>query len=129
MACKTICSVCPRFVISQAVTYANGVLTVNIPAGSYENGEKYCLVIAQAIPDATIINAPVVITIGTGTATYPLTKCNCAQVTAAMIRTRTKYSTRVVTTATGGAFRLMGDPCCAPNNALSAINGTAPVQA
>lgn len=58
MACKPICSVCPRFVISQAVTYANGVLTVNIPAGSYENGEKYCLVIAQAIPDATIINAP-----------------------------------------------------------------------
>lgn len=129
MACKTICSVCPRFVISQAVTYANGVLTVNIPAGSYENGEKYCLVIAQAIPDATIINAPVVITIGTGTTTYPLTKRNCAQVTAAMIRTRTKYGTRVVTTSTGGAFRLMGDPCCAPNNALSAINGTAPVQA
>ena len=129
MACKPICSVCPRFVISLAVTYANGVLTVNIPAGSYENGEKYCLVIAQAIPDATIINAPVVITIGTGTATYPLTKRNCAQVTAAMIRTRTKYSTRVVTTSTGGTFRLIGDPCCAPNNALSAINGTAPVQA
>ena len=84
------------------------------PAGSYENGEKYCLVIAQAIPDATIINAPVVITIGTGTATYPLTKRNCAQVTAAMIRTRTRYSTRVVTTSTGGAFRLMGAPCCAP---------------
>ena len=129
MACKPICSVCPRFVISQAVTYADGVLTVNIPAGSYENGEKYCLVIAQAIPDAAIINAPVVITIGTGTVTYPLTKRNCAQVTAAMIRTRTRYSARVVTTATGGAFRLMGDPCCAPNNALSAINGTAPVQA
>ena len=38
--------------------------------------------IAQAIPDAATINAPVVITIGTGTVQYPLTRRNCAQVTA-----------------------------------------------
>ena len=85
-----------------------------------------CLVIAQAIPDATTINAPVVITIGTGTEEYPLTKRNCAQATACSIRTRTRYSTIVSTNATGGAFRLLGTPCCAPNNALTAIDGTAP---
>ena len=54
-------------VLSQAVTFADGTLTINLPAGSYANGEKYCIVIAQAIPEATTITAPVVITIGTGT--------------------------------------------------------------
>ena len=126
MSHAPICRLCDRLVISQAVTFADGTLTINIPAGSYANGGKYCLVIAQAIPDATTINAPVVITIGTGTEEYPLTKRNCAQATACSIRTRTRYSTIVSTNATGGAFRLLGTPCCAPNNALSAIDGTAP---
>ena len=82
MACRNVCKLCPRLVISQNVTFASGVLTVNLPAGSYNRGEKYCIVIAQAIPDAATINAPVVITIGTGTVQYPLTRRNCAQVTA-----------------------------------------------
>ncbi|MDE6833919.1 MAG: hypothetical protein K2J39_06730 [Ruminococcus sp.] len=33
-----------------------------------KSGCKYCIVIAQKIPTTTTINAPVVITIGTGTA-------------------------------------------------------------
>lgn len=126
MACKPVCRLCDRLVISQGVTFAGGVLTINLPAGSYQNGEKYCIVVAQAIPDTTTINAPVVITIGTGTVQYPLTKCNCAQVTACGIRTRTRYSTVVSTNATGGSFRLLGKPFCAPSNALAAIDGTAP---
>ena len=126
MACKTVCRLCDRLVISQAVTFAGGTLTINLPAGSYQNGQKYCIVVAQSIPDTATINAPVVVTIGTGTAQSPLTKCNCAQVTACGIRTRTKYSAVVVTTATGGTFRLLGRPACAPNNALAAINGAAP---
>ena len=129
MACKNVCTLCPRLVISQAVTFADGVLAINLPAGSYRNGEKYCIVVAQTIPAATTINAPVVVTIGTGTAQYPLTKCNCAQVTACGIRTRTRYATTVFTNATGGAFRLLGSPCCAPNNALTSIDGTAPATA
>lgn len=126
MACKTVCRLCDRLVISQAVTFAGGTLTINLPAGSYQNGQKYCIVVAQSIPDTATINAPVVVTIGTGTDQYPLTKCNCAQVTACGIRTRTKYSAVVVTSATGGTFRLLGRPACAPNNALESINGTAP---
>ncbi len=126
MACKPVCRLCDRLIISQGVTFAGGVLTINLPAGSYQNGEKYCIVVAQAIPDTTTINAPVVITIGTGTVQYPLTKCNCAQVTACGIRTRTRYSTVVSTSATGGSFRMLGKPCCAPSNALPAIDGTAP---
>lgn len=126
MACKPVCKLCKRFVISQAVTFADGTLTINLPAGDYTNGEKYCIVVAQTIPTTTTISAPVVITIGTGTVQYPLTKCNCTQVTACGIRTRTRYSTVVSTTATGGTFKMLGQPACAPNNALASINGTAP---
>lgn len=126
MACKPVCKLCKRFVISQAVTFADGTLTINLPAGDYTNGEKYCIVVAQTIPTTTTISAPVVITIGTGTVQYPLTKCNCAQVTACGIRTRTRYSTVVSTTATGGTFKMLGQPACAPNNTLASINGTAP---
>lgn len=129
MSCKNVCALCPRLVISQAVTFAGGVLAINLPAGDYRNGEKYCIVVAQTIPATTTINAPVVVTIGTGTAQYPLTKRNCAQVTACGIRTRTRYATAVFTNATGGAFRLLGSPCCAPNNALTSIDGTAPATA
>lgn len=117
---------CPRLIISQAVTFAAGTLTVNLPAGSYANGERYCIVVAQAIPAATTITAPVEITIGDGTETYPLTDHCCAPVLAASLRTRTRYATIVSTNATGGTFKLMDKACCAPVNRLTAIDGTAP---
>lgn len=126
MACKPVCKLCDRLVISQAVTFASGVLTINLPAGSYENNEKYCIVVAQVIPDTTTINAPVVITIGTGTVAYPLVKANCSQVTACGIRTRTRYSVCVSTNATGGTFKMLGRPCCSPDNSLASIDGTGP---
>ena len=128
MAYKNICRLCDRFIISEAVTFADGTLTINIPAGSYANGCKYCIVIAQTIPAATTITAPVVITIGDGTEEYPLTNQCCAQVTACALRTRTRYSVVVATDATGGTFKLLGKPCCSPNNALAALDGTAPVE-
>lgn len=124
MACKNVCRLCDKLIISTAVTFAAGTLTINIPEGNYSNDEKYCIVIAQAIPDTTTINADVVITIGAGTTEFPLVSQCCRPVTACAVRTRTKYSTRVVTTATGGSFKLLGEPCCAPNNDLLAINGT-----
>ena len=127
MSCKTVCRLCDRLVLSQAVTFADGTLAINLPAGSYANGEKYCFVIAQAIPEATTITAPVVITIGTGTEEYPLTNRCCAQVTACALRTRTRYSTVVSTSATGGTFKMLGKGACAPVNNLTAIDGTAPV--
>ena len=129
MACKNVCRLCDRLVISQAVMFADGTLTINIPAGSYADGCKYCIVVAQAIPEETTITAPVVITIGDGTVEYPLTGCDCAQVVACAIRTRTRYAVRVATTATGGVFKMLGRGCCAPDNALTAIDGTAPAAA
>lgn len=126
MACKPVCSLCPNLVLSNAVSYNGTNLVINIPAGSYDNNCKYCIVVAQTIPATTTINAPVVITIGDGSELYPLTTCNCRQVTACGIRTRTRYSTVVVTNATGGTFRMLGQPCCSPNNQLASIDGTAP---
>ena len=123
------CRLCDRLIISQAVTFTAPNLIINLPAGSYQNCERYCVVVAQAIPDATTINAPVFITIGDGTELYPLNQCNGVQATASGIRTRTRYATKVTTTATGGAFRLLGKICCYPADSLTSIDGTAPAAA
>lgn len=126
MACKPVCQLCPDLIISTAVNYDGTNVIVGLPAGSYDNGCKYCIVIAQAIPASATINAPVVFSIGTGTERYPLTTSCCRPVTACGIRTRTKYRTTVVTNTTGGTFRMIGKPCCMPNNDLQSIDGTAP---
>ena len=125
MACKNVCRLCDKIRISTAVDFTDGNLVITLPQGSYNDGEKYCIVVAQSIPSATTINAPVVIQIGTGTQQYPLQRCDCSQATACNIRTRTRYATRVVTNPTSGSFRLLGRTCCAPNNDLLSINGTA----
>lgn len=125
MACKPVCKLCDKLVLSQAVTFTGGDLVIDLPAGSYNNGCKYCIVVAQAIPAATTINAPVVITIGAGTEQYPLTDRCCAQVTACGIRTRTRYATVVFTNATGGTFKLLGNTCPCPSYRLESIDGTA----
>ena len=126
MACKPVCKLCDRLVNSQAVTFAGGNLVINLPAGSYRNGAKYCIVVAQAIPDTATINAPVDVTIGTGTEQYPLTNRCCAQLTACAIRTRTRYAAVVSTSGTSGTFKLLGNACPCPTNNLPSINGTAP---
>lgn len=126
MSCKPTCKFCDKLVLSQAVTFTGGNLVINLPAGNYGDRCKYCIVVAQAIPVSTTINAPVVITIGTGTQQYPLTNRCCAQVTSCGIRTRTRYSTMVFTSGTSGTFRLLGNTCPCPTNNLRSINGTAP---
>lgn len=123
MACKNVCRLCNNFIISDSVKFTDGSLIIDLPAGSYANDRKVCIVVAQKIPDATTINAPVYITIGGGPVQYPLVKRNCRQVVACGIRTRTKYATIVETTNDSGLFRMLGMPCCSPDNRLAAING------
>ena len=123
------CKLCDRLVLSQAVTFTGGNLVINLPAGSYNNGCKYCIVVAQTIPAATTITAPVFISIGDGTELYPLTNRCCAQIVACGIRTRTRYAACVSTSATGGTFKLLGRACCSPDNSLASIDGTAPAAA
>lgn len=124
MACKNVCKLCKRLILSSNVYYVGGVgLVINLPAGTYINGEKYCIVVTQAIPADTPYNAPVVIRIGATTTNYPLARCDCSQATVCNIRTRTKYSTRLVTSGTGATFRLLGKTCCAPDDSLAVISG------
>lgn len=127
MACKNTCKLCDRLIISQSITFTGGNLVINLPAGSYNNNCKYCIILAQTIPTTTTIGAPVVFTIGTGTQLYPLVNRCCRPVTACGVRTRTKYAVCVETTATGATFKMLGNPACQPNNNLRAVNGTAPV--
>lgn len=127
MACKNVCKLCDKLIISTAVTFTAGTgLIITIPEGAYNDNCKYCIVVAQSIPATTTISAPVFIQIGTGTQLYPVNKCDCIQLTACGIRTRTKYSMCVETTPTSGTFKLLGKPCCQHNNNLRSINGTAP---
>lgn len=126
MPCRNVCKLCNRLAISTSVEFTDDNLVITLPANSYANGEKVCIVVAQSIPDETTIAAPVVIQIGTGTEQYPLTTRNCAQVTACGIRTRTRYATRVNTSATGAVFRMLGNPSCSPDYSLQSIDGTAP---
>nr|DAI79268.1 MAG TPA: hypothetical protein [Caudoviricetes sp.] len=126
MACNNICKLCSRLVISQSISFTGGNLVVNLPAGSYNNCGKYCIVLAQSIPTTTTISAPVVFTIGDGTEQYALVNKCCKPVTACGVRTRTRYSTVVETTSTTAIFKMLGKPCCQPNNDLQSVNGTAP---
>lgn len=126
MSCKNVCKLCDKIRISQSITFTGGNLVVNLPEGSYNNCEKYCIILAQTIPTTTTIAAPVVFTIGTGTEQYPLVNKCCRPITACGIRTRTRYSVCVGTTASTAVFKMLGNPCCQPNNNLRAVNGTAP---
>lgn len=123
MSCKNVCSLCSKLILSTSVSFTGGNLVITLPAGSYNNGEKYCIVIAQSIPEATTITAPVMIQIGTGTTLYPLENRCCAQLTASGLRTRTKYAMRVHTSVDTATFRLLGDVCCVPTNNLRSVNG------
>ena len=119
MSCPTYKRLCDKLVISDSVTFTGGNLVIDLPSASYNDGQKYCIVVAQTIPATATIVAPVVITIGGDTTTlYPLVDCDCSPVTACAINARTRYSTCVQTTITGGSFKLLGKlPCsrCADN--------------
>ena len=126
MSCKSVCQVCKKLVISQAINFTDNTLIVDLPAGSYQDGCKYCIIFAQTIPQTATIGSNVVFTIGSVTVQYPLVNRCYRPVTACGIRTRTKYSVVVETTASGATFKMLGNPACSPSNNLTAINGTAP---
>ena len=125
--CNKKCNrLCPNLIISTAVTLTTvsgtDTLLINIPEGTYKNGCKYCIVVAQNVPTTVPIGTPVAVSIGGNTTTvYPLTNRCCAQVTACAIRTRTRYPVCVSTSATGGTFKVLSGLSCAPNNALASL--------
>ena len=129
MECVKNCRLCDKFILSQSIVYNSTVnqLIVDLPAGSYGNHQKYCIVLSQNIPAETTINAQVVFTIG-GDATvgYPFLNQNCTPIYASQVRTRRIYPTRVNTSVEDGVFKYIGN-CCLPSNATT-VNTAIPVQ-
>jgi hypothetical protein len=124
--CIKNCRLCRNIVISTAVTVVtiDGVdtLVIYIPAGFYPDCRRVCLVVAQTIPATTTITAPVAISIGGDTTTvYPIVNCDCTQVTACAIRTRTKYGLLINTSATSAVFKSLKPLPCYPQTTLEAI--------
>lgn len=116
------CKLCDRLIISESVTIVNDSVVIDIPARAYNNGCRYCIVVAQDIPAAATITQLVNISIGGDTTTlYPLTHRCGSQVNACSIHTRMRYAVCVSTTATGGGFRVLGDLPCKPDNNLSSL--------
>lgn len=126
MACSPSCRLCDRLVISDSVTVVTvndvDTLVVDLPFQAYNDGQKYCVVIAQTIPTDATIYMPVAFSIGGDTTTvYPFVRCDCSQITACGVRTRTRYSTVVATNAIGGVFKSLGGISCTPNNDLVSL--------
>lgn len=124
--CIKNCRLCRNIVISTAVTVVTvaGVdtLVIDIPAGFYPDCRRVCLVVAQTIPTTATITMPVAISIGGDTTTvYPILNCDCTQVTACAIRTRTKYGLRINTSATSAVFKSINKLNCYPADTLAAI--------
>lgn len=129
--CNKNCRLCNRLIISTAVTVVtvDGIdtLVIDLPAPAvgtvpYLNRCKYCVVVAQAIPDTATINMPVAFSIGGDTTVvYPFLNCDCSQVTACAIQTRTKYPVVISTSATGGVFKTLRRLNCYPNAVLSTL--------
>lgn len=124
--CCNSCNECPRKVYSSGITVETintvDTLVIDIPQQSFNNGQRGCIVLTQNLPATATIVMPVAISIGGVTTTvYPVVSCDCSQVTAAALRTRTRYPFRVSTTPTGGTFKILRNLSCAPNNNLSAI--------
>lgn len=79
MNCDKNCNrLCPNLVISTsvAVVTVNGTdtLLINIPEGTYKNGCKYCIVVAQTIPATATINMPVAVVAEVVTVAGTMTK-------------------------------------------------------
>lgn len=118
--CIRNCKLCDKLILSQNITFNGTSLVINLPENSYQNGCKYCIVLAQSIPDTTTINAPVVFSIGTGTVEYPFVNCDCTPIYASQVKTRRIYPVRVNTAVNTGVFKFVGN-FCLPKNLTTTI--------
>ena len=129
--CNKSCRICDNLIVSTAVTVVavDGVdtLVIDLPAPAvgtmpYLNNCKYCVVIAQTIPTTATIAMPVAFSIGGDTTVvYPFVRCDCAQITACAIQTRTKYPVLVSTSAVGGVFKSLRKLNCYPSAVLASL--------
>lgn len=125
--CNTSCNECCNKVFSStiAIETVNGTntLVVTIPAQTFENGQRGCIVLVQNIPTTATIEMPVAIAIGDGVEYYPVVDCNSIPVVVPMLRTRRRYPFKVVTSPTTGTFKILRNLSCAAVNNLETIGG------
>lgn len=94
MNCKISkgCNVCNHLIPITSATITGGKLVLNIPTGTYQNNQRVCLLISQALPVSNT-PIPVVITTGTSTIQYLLIdKCG-NNIYSDQIRSRRIYCT------------------------------------
>lgn len=119
----------PRSVTAEAITFADGTLTINVPQRAFNSCCPYFLRLVDEIPAETTIGADVVITIGTGTVEYPLLTCNGTPVTAELLRSGYSYPIMLVSGGTSGAFKLLGRLCYSKLGTAFSVDGTDPAAA
>lgn len=116
----------PRCITAESITFAAGTVTINVPQRTFYAGCPYFLRITEEVPEDATVNAPVVLTIGTGTVEYPLMKVCGGQVIAADLRSGYSYPITLVQGGTNGAFKLLDRLPCTPVSAVATADGTAP---
>lgn len=123
MECIKNCRLCDKLILSTAINYdsTTNQVIVALPANSYGNCQKYCIVLAQSLPTASRINAQVVFTIGTNATRYPFVNKDCTPIYATQLRTRRVYNTRVNTAVNTGVFKYIGN-CCLPSATITVSN-------
>ena len=126
--CRNSCNECKRKVFSDSISLVtiDGVdtLVVDVPAQTFNNCQRGCIVLIQNIPTTATIATPVAISLGGDTTTvYPVLNNCCNQITACALRTRRRYPFVVSTTSTGGVFKILRNLSCSPNNNLNSIGG------
>lgn len=121
--CIRNCRLCDKLILSTAINYdsTTNQVIVALPANSYGNCQKYCIVLAQSLPTAARINAQVVFTIGTNATRYPFVNKDCTPIYVSQLRTRRVYNTRVNTAVNTGVFKYIGN-CCLPSAAITVSN-------
>lgn len=110
------CKICKHLVASVTVTVTATALVINIPERTYDNCEKFCLLVAQEVPATATRGLPVVVTIGTDTTQYPLVNCKGLPVTQEYIGQGNIYKSKVLTTTTSAIIKVLCEISCACTN-------------
>lgn len=118
--CNNSCNECSRKIYSDSVTVVTvddvDTLVIDVPAQSFTNCQRGCIVLIQNVPTTATISMPVAVSIGGVTTTvYPVLDCNCNTVTACQLRTRRRYPFVVKVAAGSGTFKILRNLSCAPD--------------
>ncbi len=98
MACRySPCCTCKNFVKTSAVALTGNVLTLTIPEGIYQNKQRVCICVSQALPSGLNGTQTVAILIGSNTTQYPLRSKSGNAIYADQIRSRKVYCTITAT--------------------------------